>query len=139
MTGQLFFVGSLSLFHPFSLFLGRPKADADYPPEVVSKTPEKATPQLAAQVAPQAPPAKQVTAKHVPAPSLGDSAIFRCPKKTVVSQEKLNVVSYWRKFQGWYMLGMLWCIYIYMYIIFPIFGRGAKLGRGGREYMILSI
>ena len=72
MTTVALFLGGNSLApHPIPFPNGRPKADADYPPEVVSKTPEKATPQLAAQVAPQAPPAKQVTAKHVPAPSLG--------------------------------------------------------------------
>lgn len=56
-----------------------PLADADYPPEVVSKTPEKATPQLAAQVAPQAPPAKQVTAKHVPAPKQSPTQAPKMP------------------------------------------------------------
>ena len=130
MTGQLFFVGSLSLFHPFSLFLGRPKADADYPPEVVSKTPEKATPQLAAQVAPQAPPAKQVTAKHVPAPSLGDSAIFRCPKKRWFLKKNWMLFPTGGNFRVGICLGC-YGIYIYVYYI-PNFWEGGEVGKRGK-------
>lgn len=53
-----------------------PLADADYPPEVVSKPQEK-TPQLAPVA--QAPPAKQVTAKHVPAPKQSPTQAPKMP------------------------------------------------------------